>query len=66
MRLSSDDATFLYQETTSTPLHSCYFWVLQGTITAAEFYEHVDSRLHFLPRFRRKLAIVPFNMAHPK
>ncbi len=66
MRLSTHDASFLYTETASGPMHSVGLITLDGIVSYAELLEYYRARIHLVPRFRQKLAFVPFNMAHPK
>ena len=66
MRLSSTDAAFLYTESASGPMHISSVFVLEGELTFERFYKHFDERIHLLPAYKRKIAMVPFNVAHPK
>ncbi len=66
MRLSAHDASFLYTETASGPMHGVAITVLDGPATFQEIYDYYAARVHLVPRFRQKLAFVPFNLAHPK
>ena len=66
MRLTDHDASFLYSESASGPMHATSIVVLEGTMTAAAAREHVASKLPRLTRFRQKLAFVPMNVGHPK
>ena len=66
MRLTDHDASFLYAETASGPMHGATITVIDGEISFATFMDHMASRLHLIPRYRQRLAFVPFNIAHPK
>lgn len=66
MRLSSHDASFLYTETASGPMHSVGFTILDGPATFAEILDYYAARIHLIPRLRQKLVFVPYNLAHPK
>ena len=66
MRLSSHDASFLYTETASGPMHGVAISVLDGPATYKDILEYYRARIHLVPRLRQKLAFVPFNFAHPK
>lgn len=66
MRLSAQDASFLYSETASGPMHGSAIAIIEGEPAFATVYEHIASRLHLVPRYRQRLAMVPFNLAHPK
>jgi diacylglycerol O-acyltransferase / wax synthase len=64
-RLTATDASFLYMETASGPMHISSVYVLEGELAFDRFFQHYDERMHLLPSYRRKLAQVPFNLAHP-
>ncbi|MEZ5596109.1 MAG: wax ester/triacylglycerol synthase family O-acyltransferase [Pseudomonadales bacterium] len=66
MRLTDHDASFLYAETASAPMHGASIAVVEGEIDFDAFKAHIASRLHLIPRYRQRLAFVPFNIAHPK
>jgi len=66
MRLTTQDASFLYAETASGPMHGAGILVLEGEASFDEIYRHIESRLHLIPRYRQRLAFVPFNLAHAK
>ena len=66
MRLSAHDASFLYTETASGPMHGIGITVLDGAATYEEIFQFYSERIHLVPRLRQKIAFVPFNVAHPK
>ena len=66
MRLSEHDASFLYTETASGPMHTAVVYVLEGELSVEKVYAHFAARMHLVPRYLQKLALVPFNLAHPK
>ena len=66
MRLTQSDASFLYTESVSGPMHIASVYVLEGELPFEKVFEHFKSRLHLIPSYRRKLAHVPFNIAHPE
>ena len=66
MRLTQADASFLYTESASGPMHISSVYVLEGELAFEKVFEHFASRLHLIPSYRRKLAQVPFNIAHPE
>jgi diacylglycerol O-acyltransferase len=66
MRLSETDASFLYTETASGAMHGIAIFTLEGNATYTEIYNYYAARIHLIPKFRHKLAFVPFNFAHPK
>ncbi|TNF88566.1 MAG: DUF1298 domain-containing protein, partial [Gammaproteobacteria bacterium] len=66
MRLSEQDAGFLYAETASGNMHTAAFLVIEGELSHETMLEHMRARMHLVPRYLQKLAFVPFNLAHPK
>lgn len=66
MRLSAHDASFLYGETTSGPMHATAVLVLEGHLSFQQVFDFFAARIHLVPRLRQKVAYVPFNVAHPK
>jgi len=66
MRLTQMDASFLYGESVSGPMHISSVYVLDGVVPFDDVLRHFESRIHLVPAYRRKLAQVPFNLAHPE
>ncbi|MCY4040465.1 MAG: WS/DGAT domain-containing protein [Gammaproteobacteria bacterium] len=66
MRLSAQDASFLYTETASGPMNASGIVILEGEVPFDAIRNHIASRLHLVPRYRQRLALVPFNLGHPK
>src|SRR4029450_13384973 len=66
MRLTQSDASFLYTESASRPMHISSVYVLEGELAFEEVLQHFASRLHLIPSYRCKLAQVPLNIAHPE
>jgi diacylglycerol O-acyltransferase len=69
-RLTGLDATFLYMETPSSPMHVSSVFVLDPSTAPHEFdFDTLKSvyakRLHLAPPFRRRLVEVPFDLNHP-
>jgi diacylglycerol O-acyltransferase len=69
-RLSGLDASFLYLETPTSHMHVTGIMVLDPSTTPggydfAKTKELVAGRLHLVPQFRRRLAMVPFQLHHP-
>ena len=65
-RLTSIDASFLTQETSASHMHVGAILIFEGPPPSYEdLLEHVDSRLHLVPRFRQKLAPSPFGTGRP-
>jgi hypothetical protein len=66
MRLTDSDAGFLYTETASGPMQISSIYVLDGEAPFDRLFHHFETRIHLVPRYRQRLAMVPFNLAHPK
>ncbi len=69
-RLSGLDATFLYLETPSSPMHVSGIFVADPTSAPGGFSfdayrQMVADRLHMAPPWRRRLVEVPFGIHHP-
>lgn len=65
-RLSAQDASFLYAESPVAPMHVGSLVIFEDTnLTEEQFQAHIASRLHLVPRFRKKLAWVPFGFDRP-
>jgi WS/DGAT/MGAT family acyltransferase len=66
MRLTETDASFIYMETASSPMHISSVYVLEGEVSFEDVYEHIEKRIHLVPAYHRKLAHIPFSLGHPK
>ena len=69
-RLSAFDASLLYSESSSVPLHVCSIAELDpstipGGYSFERIREHLASRLQALPELRAKLANTQLNLDHP-
>ncbi|MEM7219334.1 MAG: wax ester/triacylglycerol synthase family O-acyltransferase [Pseudomonadota bacterium] len=64
-RLSTTDASFLYTESVSGPMHISSTIIVEGELPFEQIVAHFESRLPRLPAYRRKLAQTPLNVAHP-
>ncbi len=65
VRLTQADASFLYMESASGPMHISSVYVLDGELSFDALMNRFEKRIHLIPAYRRKLAQVPFSMAHP-
>jgi len=63
-RLSTQDATFIYGESQSGPLHLGSIGLFEGRIDFNGLLAHFDERMHLVPRYRQRLVEVPLNLAH--
>lgn len=64
-RLTALDSTFLYSESANNPLHIGTLLIFEGQVSFDDLVRHVEQRIHLLPRYRQRLAEVPFNLGHP-
>jgi diacylglycerol O-acyltransferase len=65
-RLSSLDASFLYLERARTPMHISSLAIYEGPPPAEEeMIEMLDRRMPLVPRFRDRLAKIPFGAHRP-
>ena len=70
-QLTAMDASFLYTETPSSPMHigalSIYdpSTVEGGKQRFKDILAFIEERLHLASTFRRKMVQVPFNLDHP-
>ncbi len=63
-RMSTQDASFIYGESHSGPLHIGSLNIFGSPIDYDEILDHMAQRMHLLPRYRQRLAFAPFNLAH--
>jgi diacylglycerol O-acyltransferase / wax synthase len=65
-RLSGLDSSFLHLERDGTQMHVASTTLFEGPAPPyLEFRDHIESRLHLVPRFRQKLRFVPFGQGRP-
>ncbi|MGI8845808.1 MAG: WS/DGAT/MGAT family O-acyltransferase [Thermoleophilaceae bacterium] len=65
-RLSAVDASFLHEERESSHMHVGAVVILDGPPPSRdEFVEHLESRLHLVPRYRQKLSFPRFQAGRP-
>ena len=65
-RLSSIDASFLTNEGSNSHMHVGAVMIFEGPPPGyRDFLDHVESRLHLVPRFRQKLAFPPAELGRP-
>jgi len=72
-RLSAQDTVFLQVEATNQPMHvgglavfeGAPFYDAEGRFRLEDLRAAILGRLHLVPRFRRKLATVPFDQGRP-
>ena len=65
-RLTGLDTSFLHLERDSAHMHVGSVLVFEGDPPGYdEFLAHVEGRLHLVPRYRQRLAFVPFGQGRP-
>src|ERR671921_1834643 len=66
-RLTGLDASFLHLEDDSTHMHVAGVMTFDGEPPEYEdIVEAIESHLHLVPRYRQKLAFVPFGQGRPR
>ncbi|MFY9243695.1 MAG: wax ester/triacylglycerol synthase family O-acyltransferase [Polaribacter sp.] len=64
-QVSGSDATFLYAESPTSPMHIATLIIVDGSILFEDFKAIVASKLHLIPKFRKRLLNVPMNLDYP-
>lgn len=65
-RLTGLDTSFLHLERDSAHMHVAGCMAFEGEApTYEELVDQISSRLHLVPRYRQRLAFVPFNQGRP-
>jgi len=65
-RLTAVDASFLTNESSASHMHIGGLLIFEGPAPAYEdLVEHVNARLHLVPRYRQKLAVPPIETGRP-
>jgi diacylglycerol O-acyltransferase / wax synthase len=65
-RLTGLDTSFLHLERAGAHMHVASTILFEGSPPShEEFRDHIESRLHLVPRFRQKLRFVPFGQGRP-
>ena len=65
MRLTAADASFIYGETASSPMHISSVYTLDGELDFGALMNRFEKRIHQVPAYRQKLQQVPFSLTHP-
>src|SRR6202790_2965439 len=63
-RLSTQEATFIYAESQSGPLHIGSIVLFEGRVYFHALLGHFEERMHLVPRYRQRLIEVPLNFSH--
>jgi len=65
-RLTGLDASFLHLEGDAAHMHVASVLVFRGAAPEYDdFVAHIEHRLHLVPRYRQRLAFVPFEQGRP-
>jgi diacylglycerol O-acyltransferase / wax synthase len=65
-RLTALDSSFLHLERDAAHMHVAGCAIFEGEPPShAELVEQIESRLHLVPRYRQRLAFVPFSQGRP-
>lgn len=64
-QISGSDAAFLYADSPSKPIHIATLSFVEGALDFNDFKAIVASKLHLIPKFRKRLLNVPFNLDYP-
>lgn len=59
------DASFLYGETSTSPMHVGSVAVIEGSLEFETFKKIIHSRIHLIPKLRKRLVFVPFSIDYP-
>ncbi len=63
--ISGMDATFLYAETPTSHMHVGSVAVIEDSLAFETFKKIIHSRLHLIPKLRKRLVFVPFSIDYP-
>lgn len=63
--VSGLDATFLYGETPTSPMHVGSVAVIEGSLEFETFKKVIHSRIHQVPKLRKRLMTIPFSIDYP-
>ncbi len=59
------DATFLYAETPTSPMHVGGLVIIEGDLKYETFKEIIRSRIHHIPKLRKRLMSIPMSVDYP-
>lgn len=63
--ISGLDATFLYAETATSPMHIGSVAIIEGSLDFETFKSNLESKIHQIPKFRQRLISIPFSIDYP-
>lgn len=64
-QISGQDAGFLYADSPSSPMHIATLTIVEGSLNFDDFKKIVASKLHLIPKFRKRLLNVPLKLDYP-
>ncbi len=59
------DASFLYAETPTSPMHVGGVVIIEGSFDYETYRNIVRSRIHLIPKLRKRLVFVPLSVDYP-
>ena len=63
--ISGMDAVFIYGENPTSHMHIGSVVVIDGSLKYEDFKKTVESRIHMIPKLRKRLVTVPFSIDYP-
>lgn len=63
--ISGMDATFIYAETPTSPMHIGSVAIIEGSLKYDIFKQSIASNLHKMPLLRKRLMFAPMSMDYP-
>ena len=63
--ISGMDATFLYIDSPTSPMHVGSVAVIEGDLQFDTFRKIIQSRLHMIPKLRKRLVYAPMSIDYP-
>jgi len=63
--ISGMDATFLYGESPTSPMHVGTVTIVEGALSFETFKDLISSRIHQIPILRKRLVNVPLSVDYP-
>ncbi len=64
-RLSTQDASFLYSDTSNGPLTMGSLGLVHSRISLDSLIAYTGERMYLIPRYRQRVVFAPFNLVHP-
>ena len=64
-RMTGLDASFLYLENDTTPMHIGGVTILEDKVSYDSVCEALDAKMQFIPRYTQKVIFPPMNLGHP-